>query len=222
MTFGSFLRTRSGVESDGEALSVPDAVRTAKRLSSTSSGFPSQRLEAELERAGSGDRRAFDLVYRLSSPRLLTVCLRILPRRPEAEDALQDAFLTIWERAARFDRARGSAIAWLSVITRNTAIDRRRARAPLYPTGDDEVADPAPAADLDLIAREDRVRVLACLDALDPTEAAFLRTAFLQGVTYAALAGREHLPLGTVKSRIRRALLKMRDRMECAPDRQAA
>jgi RNA polymerase sigma-70 factor, ECF subfamily len=192
------------------------------RLSPATPCSASLRLEAELERVGAGDRRAFDHVYRLSSRRLLTVCLRILPRRPEAEDALQDAYLTIWERAARFDPARGTAIAWLSVITRNTAIDRRRAHSPVFPSDEDEVADPAPAADLDLIAREDSLRVLACLDALDPVEAAFLRTAFLQGMTYAALAGREHLPLGTVKSRIRRALLKMRDRMECENDRQAA
>lgn len=187
-------------------------------------GTPALRLEAELERAGRGDRRAFDQVYRLSSARLLVVCLRVLPRRPEAEDALQDAYLTIWERAARFDRARGSAIAWLSVIARNTAIDRRRARTPLLPSSDDEPADPAPAADADLIAREDGLRVLACLDALDPVEAAFLRTAFLQGVTYADLAGRERLPLGTVKSRIRRALLKLRVRLDGgdALPRQAA
>ena len=208
------------MESDGEALSVPNAVRTAMFLSPPPTC--THQLETQLERAGGGDRRAFDHVYRLLSPRLLTVCLRILPRRPEAEDALQDAYLTIWERAARFDRARGTAIAWLSVITRNTAIDRRRAHSPVFPSDEDDVADPAPAADLDLIAREDRVRVLACLDALDPVEAGFLRTAFLQGETYAALAGRERLPLGTVKSRIRRALLKMRDRMEGEAERQAA
>jgi RNA polymerase sigma factor (sigma-70 family) len=201
-------------ESDGEALSVLQAVRTAEP--------PAHLLETELELAGAGDRRAFDHVYRLSSPRLLTVCLRILPRRAEAEDALQDSYLTIWERAARFDRARGTAISWLSVITRNTAIDRRRAHSPVFPSNADDVADPAPAADLDLIAREEQVRVLACLDALDPVEAAFLRTAFLQGMTYAALAGREHLPLGTVKSRIRRALIKVRERMDRDDAREAA
>lgn len=185
-------------------------------ISPASAALPIRLLDAELERAGAGDRRAFDRVYRLSSARLLWVCLRVLPRRPEAEDALQDAFLAIWERAARFDRTRGSAIAWLSVIARNTAIDRLRARTlPLLPPpGDDELADPAPAADTDLIAREDGRRLIACLDRLDPVEAAFLRTAFLQEMTYAELAGREQLPLGTVKSRIRRALLKLRARMD--------
>lgn len=69
-----------------------------------------------------------------------------------------------------------------------------------------------------------RGRLAACLDDLDPVEASFLRTAFLQGVTYAELAGREHVPLGTVKSRIRRALRKLRDRMDHddAPSRRAA
>ena len=183
-----------------------------------------RELESALERTGAGDRRAFEHVYRLCSPRLFTICLRVLPRRPEAEDALQDSFLAIWERAARFDRARGSAMSWLSVITRNTAIDRRRLRVSPLTSGDHEIADPTPTAELDLIARDDRSRVLACLDRLDPVEAAFLRTAFLHDVTYADLARREQLPLGTVKSRIRRALLKLRDRLDRddASARQAA
>lgn len=128
---------------------------------------------------------------------------------------MQDAYLTIWQRAGRFDPARGSAIAWLTVITRNIAIDRLRARgATSLPTpGVDEAVDPAPAADLDLIAREEGVRLHASLDALDPGDAAFLRTAFVGGMTYADLALRENLPLGTVKSRIRRALLKLRERL---------
>ena len=172
-------------------------------------------LDAQLERVGQGDRRAFEDVYRLSSTKLFAICLRILPRRQEAEDALQDAYLTIWQRAGRFDPARGSAIAWLTVITRNTAIDRLRARhAIASPAMDaDEAADPSPAADTDLIAREDDARLHASLDGLDPGDAAFLRTAFLGGMTYADLATRENLPLGTVKNRIRRALLKLRERL---------
>lgn len=129
---------------------------------------------------------------------------------------MQDAYLTIWQRASRFDPARGSAIAWLTVITRNTAIDRLRARhasAPSPATSADEAVDPAPAADLGLIAREDDARLHASLDGIDPGDAAFLRTAFLSGMTYADLALRENLPLGTVKSRIRRALLKLRERL---------
>lgn len=195
-------------------MNVPAVEATAPVPRSGRETSASKRLDAELERAGGGDRRAFDQVYRLSFPKLFPVCLRILPRRPEAEDALQDAYLTIWKRAASFDRCRGPAIAWLSVITRNTAIDRLRAHRPLLSVDVQETADPAPAADFDLIVREDRRRALTCLDALDPVEAAFLRTAFLQGMTYAALAGREELPLGTVKSRIRRALLKLRARMD--------
>lgn len=174
-----------------------------------------RRLDVELERVGRGDRRAFEELYRLSSAKLFAVCLRILPRRQEAEDALQDAYLTIWRRASRFDAARGSAIAWLTVITRNTAIDRLRARGAVAHAagGGEDVADPAPAADIDMIAREDERRLFDGLDGLDPIDAAFLRTAFLGGATYADLAERERLPLGTVKSRIRRALLKLRERL---------
>ena len=100
-------------------------------------------------------------------------------------------------------------------FARNTAIDRLRVRhAIASPAMDaDEAADPSPAADADLIAREDDARLHASLDGLDPGDAAFLRTAFLGGMTYADLATRENLPLGTVKSRIRRALLKLRERL---------
>lgn len=172
-------------------------------------------LDAQLERAGRGDRRAFEDLYRLSSAKLFAVCLRILPRRQEAEDALQDAYLTIWQRASRYDADRGPAIAWLTVIARNAAIDRlRKRRTPAAISAEgDEVVDPAPLADLGLIAREDDARLAASLDGLDPADAEFLRTAFLGGLTYADLAKRDCLPLGTVKSRICRALLKLRERM---------
>jgi RNA polymerase sigma factor (sigma-70 family) len=172
-------------------------------------------LDLQLERAGRGDRRAFEDLYRLSSAKLFAVCLRILPRRQEAEDALQDAFLTIWQRASRYDADRGPAIAWLTVITRNAAIDRLRKRhvPTAIPAESDDVVDPAPLADLGLIARQDDARLVASLDGLDPADAEFLRTAFLTGLTYADLAKRDRLPLGTVKSRIRRALLKLRERM---------
>lgn len=184
------------------------------RAGSLVSDMLRQRLAVELQRVGTGDRRAFEEVYRLTSAKLFAVCLRILPRRHDAEDALQDAFLTIWQRAARFDPARGSPLAWLVVITRNTAIDRLRARGVPAATGTGEdVADTTPNADAELIAREEERRLLTCLDDLDPGEAAFLRTAFLIGATYAEIAERERLPLGTVKSRIRRSLLKLRERL---------
>ncbi|NVN32314.1 sigma-70 family RNA polymerase sigma factor, partial [Endobacter medicaginis] len=85
-------------------------------------------LDDALRAVARGDRAAFEELYRLTSAQLFGVCLRILPARAEAEDVLQDAYLSIWRRAASFDAARGSAMAWLITLTRNRAIDRLRAR----------------------------------------------------------------------------------------------
>lgn len=141
------------------------------------------------------------------------MCLRIFPERQDAEDALQDAYLTIWNKAASFDSARASPITWLVTLTRNRAIDRLRAmrNRGLAPLEDaNNIADSAPIAEAVLITDETDQQLVRCIKTLDAGDAEFVRTAFLQGATYGELAARDGLPLGTVKSRIRRALLKLR------------
>lgn len=177
------------------------------------------RLAEALVRAGRGERAAFEQVYRATSAKLFGVCLRIFPDRNEAEDALQDAYLTIWNKAASFEAGRASPISWLVTVTRNRAIDRLRAGGKAGLTSLDEaaeIADPAPLADVQLQADgEDRV-LKGCIEGLERRDAHFIRCAFLAGATYAELAQREGEPLGTVKSRIRRALIKLRTCMEGA------
>ena len=169
-------------------------------------------LAAALERIAAGDRAAFALLYHDTAAKLFGICLRILTSRPEAEDALQEAYLTVWRRAGTFDAARGGAPAWLAVLTRNVAIDRLRARrvapAPLDTATD--VADPAPLASDILIRTGERHQLEHCLGELAPGDALFIRTAFFEGSTYAELAQRADQPLATIKSRIRRALLRLR------------
>ncbi len=173
-------------------------------------------LAVLLESVGAKDRVAFEELYRCTSVRLLGICLRVLSVRAEAEDALHDAYLSIWRRAGTFDPARGSAAAWLAVLTRNAAIDRaRRSRGGV--TADDagpEVADPSPSAWETLDATRTATQLHHCLATLDPQDASMIRTAFFDGSTYADLATAAGLPLGTVKSRIRRALLKMKERLQ--------
>ena len=171
-------------------------------------------LAAALERVAAGDRAAFEEVYRRTSVKLFGVCLRILPVRQEAEETLQEAYLQVWRRAAAFDAARGSAMTWLITLTRNRALDRLRARgkiatAPIELA--EEIADPAPAASEVLETGEDRRRLAHCLGTLEKDDAQLIRTAFFQGSTYAELATRTATPLGTIKSRVRRALLKLRE-----------
>jgi RNA polymerase sigma-70 factor, ECF subfamily len=177
------------------------------------------RLSDALIRAGRGDRSAFEIIYKATSAKLFSVCLRIFPERAEAEEALQDAYLTIWNKAATFEAGRASPISWLVTVTRNRAIDllRSKGKAGLASLDEaSEIADPAPLADAKLAAAGEDAALHGCIDTLNQRDAHFIRRAFISGATYADLAAHEGEPLGTVKSRIRRALVKLRMCMEGA------
>lgn len=171
------------------------------------------RLTDALVRTGANDARAFRLVYRLTAAKLFGICLRICGERKAAEDVLQDIYLTVWNRADGFDATRGSAIAWLSTIARNRSIDWRRANRP-YATSDAglaEIADDAPSAP-DRMLLDERERMLhLCLEELEGRQRSAIRTAFFDGLTYAELAERAAVPLGTMKSWVRRGLLRLRE-----------
>jgi RNA polymerase sigma-70 factor (ECF subfamily) len=176
-------------------------------------------LTEALLRTGKGDRSAFEAVYKATSAKLFGVCLRIFSDRNEAEEALQDAYITIWNRAASFEAGRASPISWLVTVTRNRAIDRLRAKGKAGLGSLDEatdVADPTPSAEAQLVALGDDKLLYGCIDGLDGRDAHFIKSAFIGGATYADLATREGEPLGTIKSRIRRALMKLRTCMEGA------
>src|SRR5450432_1182056 len=107
------------------------------------------QLVAALARVAGGDRAALKIVYQDTSAKLFGVCVRILNDKSEAEDVLQEVYLTVWRKAASFDPARASPITWLVAIARNRSIDRLRATAggrrmdPIHAAA--EVRDPAPA-----------------------------------------------------------------------------
>ena len=172
-----------------------------------------ERLAKALARVARGDRAALGDIYSATSAKLFGVCLRILPDREEAEDVLQEAYLTVWRKAAAFDPSRGSPITWLVTLTRNRALDRLRSRRPI-PSEPidlvDHVADEALPADSLIERDQESARLAACLGELPSADGTLIRAAFYQGSSYPELAARAALPLGTVKSRIRRALLKLK------------
>ena len=173
-----------------------------------------------LARAAGGDASAFRDFYDSTSAKLFAVILRIVSERAEAEDVLQEVYVTIWRKAAEFDPARASAITWTATIARNRAIDRIRARAsrpaaPLETAPD--VADEAPAADQMLDTVRAAGTVQAALAQLDPRHAHVIRSCYFEGLTYEALSAREGLPVGTLKSWVRRGLIRMRAALEQAP-----
>jgi RNA polymerase sigma-70 factor (ECF subfamily) len=173
--------------------------------------FDRAALARDLRKVAHRDAKALREVYRRTSAKLLGVCLRILNDRDEAEDVLQDVYITVWNKADRFDAKRASPITWLCSIARNRAIDRLRARRPNADLdAAAHVADPQAPADLRLVDAGDRAQLEACLDRLEGRHASAVRTAFFQGVTYEALARRLDVPLGTMKTWIRRSLLSLR------------
>ena len=127
---------------------------------------------------------------------------------------MQDAFVNIWQKAGSFDPGRASPITWLVTLTRNRAIDRLRSRGKRTMVSIDvasEVPDARPDAEAMLIADEQQSRIGDCIGELGSGDATMIRTAFFDGSTYAEIAERASLPLGTIKSRVRRALMKLRE-----------
>ena len=175
-------------------------------------------LADALIRTGTGDRRAFRQVYSLTAAKLFGVCLRICAERRGAEDVLQDVFVTVWLRADRFDPARGSAMAWLATVARNRSLDWRRSHRPAIGSADtlDTVADPSLSAVDELLLTERERALHRCLEALDQPQREAIRTAFFDGVTYAELAERSAIPVGTMKSWVRRGLLRLRECLDAA------
>ncbi len=170
-------------------------------------------LTALLVKAADGDQVSFRELYDRTSAKLFGIIARILVERGEAEDVLQEVYVTVWRKAAEFDPARASPITWLATIARNRAIDRFRARAvrPSSPLDEAaEVRDEAPSADVLIDAGRDAVRVQTALAELDPRHAAVIRSAYFDGLTYEALSMREGVPVGTLKSWVRRGLIRMK------------
>jgi RNA polymerase sigma-70 factor (ECF subfamily) len=171
-----------------------------------------------MRRIADGDRAALQTAYRLTSAKLFGVCLRILHERTEAEDVLQEVYLTVWQKAAGFDPGRASPMTWLITIARNKAIDRLRAGGqarrmePIDAAA--KIVDAAPLADDALAQGEAYARLKSCLGGLAANEQNALRGAFFDGNTYEELAARMDVPLGTMKSWIRRALLKLKTCLE--------
>lgn len=140
----------------------------------------------------------------------------MLRERPEAEDTLQNVYLTIWRRASNYDVARASAMTWLITLTRNQCIDRLRKHreAPLDDGIADNLVDPAPGPSAHGEASEQRQRLEDCLDTLAGQQKSVVRAAFFTGATYNELAQRENVPLATMKSWIRRSLIRLRTCLE--------
>ena len=171
---------------------------------------------AALERMARGDHEALAELYDRHARPVYSLALRILQDPGEAEDIVQEVFSQAWRQAGRYDAARGVVAAWLLTLARSRAIDRLRAlRARPEHAADDRqvvtVVDPASLPDLQMLSAEQVGRVRTALDALPVLQRVAIELAYYEGLTHVEIAERLEQPLGTVKTRIRLALGKLRD-----------
>jgi RNA polymerase sigma-70 factor (ECF subfamily) len=170
-----------------------------------------------LQRVGAGDALAIASLYDRYAAVLLSVALRILGQRAEAEDVVHDAFVLVGERAGYYVAARGSVATWLVTLARNLSIDRKRRRdrrGAIHrevlvhePTVRTEPLDP----ESNLTGAAEQVRLRRALSALPESQRTTLERAFFEGLSYPEIAEIEMVPLGTVKSRAARAIVALRE-----------
>lgn len=165
-----------------------------------------------ISRCALGDRAAFGALYDETAPKLMGVCLRVLRDRAVAEEAMQDCFIKIWRHAERFQTGGVHPMGWMATIARNTAIDRARAGRAHEPIDRHAfaLAAPGPGPEAAAIARSEATRIADCLAALPPERAEAVRGAYLDGRSYAELAEAADVPLNTMKTWLRRALITLR------------
>lgn len=179
---------------------------------------PERRLDSELlVRVGAGDEAAFAQLYDRFAPGLYSLVLKMVRDEKEAEDVLQEGFTHVWRRATTYDPARSSAFTWAVMVFRNKAIDRLRGRQRrervVEKAGEDPLAMPdrdARSADVPAML-EEVAMVRAALEQISPEQKEAVELAFFSGLTHEQIAERLATPLGTVKARIRRGLLRLRD-----------
>jgi RNA polymerase sigma-70 factor (ECF subfamily) len=173
----------------------------------------SSEIAQLLARTAMRDRAAFTMLYQRTSAKLFGVALRILRDRAEAEEALQEVYVKIWQRADRYAAGGYSPISWLVAIARNHALDKLRARKPVSDGIDAvlELPDGGRNPEQATLDEDERGRIETCMDQLEKERADAVRGAYLDGYSYEELAERAGIPLNTMRTWLRRSLIKLRE-----------
>jgi RNA polymerase sigma-70 factor (ECF subfamily) len=173
-----------------------------------------EEVTAIIGRCAAGDRGALKRLFDAEAPRMIGVAERILRRRALAEEAMQDAFVQVWRRASSFDPKLGSGRTWLYTILRNRSLNILRSESRTDLTGDDAAFDTASEDDdpeqvVMKLGEANRLR--ACLEKLEPARRKAIVLAYANGLSHGELAGKLGLPLGTIKSWIRRGMQTLKE-----------
>ena len=177
-----------------------------------------ERLAALLAQAGLGNRAAFADLYEATKSKLFAVSLRIVRERHIAEEVLQDSFVNIWNNATKYAVGQSAPMTWMTAIVRNRSLDI--VRRPFLEVQDEDdffaanMEDERPGPDDQLVARRDQVNIERCMKGLDGEQQQTISLAFFQGLSHSEVASHLGKPLGTVKTHIRRGLLKLKGCLE--------
>ena len=167
-----------------------------------------------VERMAAGDGDALRELYDVHARAVYSLAVRILRSQSDAEDIVQEVFVQAWRNATRYDATRGTVAGWLLMQARSRAIDRLRARRARPEQTDDaqrpEPADAAAGPDIQIVRGEQAQRVRDALGQLPLLQRTAVELAYYEGLTHAEIAVQLEQPLGTVKTRIRQGLLKLR------------
>ena len=156
------------------------------------------------------------LLYNATAQRLFAIIIKVTRDRAAAEDILQETYLKIWNNAPGFDPGRSQPFAWLATIARNSAIDWRRSHYQRKVKAQDSfelVEDEAESAEARIERQQLEAKVDKMLGELPQAREAEIRDAFFEGNSYSDIARQAKLPLGTIKSRMRRTLLQLRTKV---------
>jgi RNA polymerase sigma-70 factor, ECF subfamily len=174
-----------------------------------------------------GNHAALAKCYDAIGPAVFSLAVRMLRDRPAAEDVTQDIFIQVWRQCGNYDTTRGSAEAWVMMIARTRILDRLRSRAAgvVLKSVGDNLPDAPDAEDWpdDLaISHEDAVNVRVALAALPDDQKQAIKLAFFDGLTHVEIAAKVGVPLGTIKTRIRLGLLKIKEKLGSAEQTAAS
>ncbi|HEX4086287.1 MAG TPA: sigma-70 family RNA polymerase sigma factor [Chthoniobacteraceae bacterium] len=169
-----------------------------------------------LQRTGKGDRGSFEQLYERFSGVIFSTALQVLGNQESAEDVLQEVFVAIWEKAPMYDSERGKPITWALTLARNKAIDRLRSQQRKGALQDRieqeaEISEPQQSSSDEVEAAEKSKLVRDALLHLSDSQREAIDLAYFAGLSQAEIACKLRKPLGTIKARIRRGLLRMRE-----------
>jgi RNA polymerase sigma-70 factor, ECF subfamily len=169
-------------------------------------------VEQLILRSAAGDSAAFRTLYMATKDQLFGVLIRMLGNRANAEEGLQEVYARVWLRAGSYVESRGAGMTWMITIARNYAIDQRRQwrSTDMEELEVDDLVDPGQGADAYLMAQAMVDRIVFCLGTLEPRHADCIKRAYLDGMSYADLAQRHTVPVNTMRTWLRRSLLRLR------------